>query len=64
ALAASSLARCARTLEEVCVATVESGRMTKDLALLVGGETPWLTSAEFMDELARDLRERLASDQV
>src|SRR5690606_4752456 len=36
----------AQTLERVCVETVESGQMTKDLALLVGGDTPWLTTEE------------------
>ena len=52
--------RFAETLERVCVETVESGRMTKDLALLVGKDTPWLTTDEFMaaitDNLAAALR--------
>ncbi|MEX2245198.1 MAG: NADP-dependent isocitrate dehydrogenase [Dehalococcoidia bacterium] len=47
----------ARTLERVCVETVESGRMTKDLALLVGLGQPWLTTERFMDALAAELRE-------
>jgi isocitrate dehydrogenase len=38
----------AQTLERVCVRTVESGRMTKDLALLVGAEQPWQTTQEFL----------------
>src|SRR5499427_4311842 len=38
----------AETLEKVCVQTVESGRMTKDLALLVGANTPFLTTEEFL----------------
>ena len=54
------LGQFARTLEEVCVDVVESGRMTKDLALLVGGDTPWLTSEEFMEALDDELRSRLA----
>jgi isocitrate dehydrogenase len=40
--------RFAETLERVCVATVESGRMTKDLALLVGEEQEFLTTQEFL----------------
>ncbi|HEY8472556.1 MAG TPA: NADP-dependent isocitrate dehydrogenase [Natronosporangium sp.] len=42
----------AETVERVCVATVEGGQMTKDLALLVGGDTGWLTTDEFMTALA------------
>ncbi|MBX5447047.1 MAG: NADP-dependent isocitrate dehydrogenase [Acidothermus cellulolyticus] len=53
--------RFARTLEEVCVRTVESGKMTKDLALLVGPETPWLTTEEFLAALAENLQAALAS---
>ncbi len=45
----------ARTLEQVCVQTVESGKMTKDLALLVGPETPWLSTEEFLHALERNL---------
>jgi isocitrate dehydrogenase len=45
----------ARKLEEICVATVESGDMTKDLALLVGPEQPWLTTEEFFDRLTTNL---------
>src|SRR5499433_2483913 len=41
----------ADTLEEVCVATVESGQMTKDLALLISRDAPWLTTDEFMSAL-------------
>ncbi|MGH3938253.1 MAG: NADP-dependent isocitrate dehydrogenase [Pseudonocardiaceae bacterium] len=46
----------AQTLERVCVATVESGRMTKDLALLVGADTAFLTTEEFLDEIDQGLR--------
>jgi isocitrate dehydrogenase len=38
----------AETLERVCVETVERGRMTKDLALLIGPDQPWLTTQEFL----------------
>jgi isocitrate dehydrogenase len=50
----------AATLEDVCVATVESGQMTKDLALLVGGNTPWLTTDEFLDALDARLQAEIA----
>ncbi len=48
--------RFARTLERVCVETVESGKMTKDLALIVGGDTPFLTTQEFLGALDENLR--------
>ncbi len=50
----------ARTLERVCVDTVESGKMTKDLALLIGPDHPWLTTTAFMDEIEAELRRRVA----
>jgi isocitrate dehydrogenase len=52
--------RFARTLEEVCVDTVEGGRMTKDLALLIGPDAPWLTSEDFIGSLATELDRRLS----
>jgi len=54
------LARFARTLEQVCVATVESGSMTKDLALLVGDTQGWLTTEGFIDKVAVNLEKALA----
>ncbi len=50
----------AQTLEEVCVRTVESGKMTKDLALLVGPDQEWLTTEEFLAALDEGLAARLA----
>ncbi|HEY2763699.1 MAG TPA: isocitrate/isopropylmalate family dehydrogenase, partial [Pseudonocardiaceae bacterium] len=50
----------AETLERVCVATVESGKMTKDLAILVGKDTPFLTTEEFLDQIDRGLRRAMA----
>jgi len=41
----------ANQLEQVCISTVEGGLMTKDLALLVGGDAQWLTTDEFMNAL-------------
>ena len=52
------LARFARTLEDVCVATVESGFMTKDLALLVGLNQKWLSTTGFLDKIDENLRRR------
>ncbi len=47
------------TLEDVCVKTVESGHMTKDLALLVGPDQKWLTTQAFLDKLVENLEARL-----
>ncbi|MFT4245181.1 MAG: NADP-dependent isocitrate dehydrogenase [Micrococcaceae bacterium] len=49
----------AETLEDVIIKTVESGKMTKDLALLVGKEQKWLTTEEFLAALDENLQERL-----
>jgi isocitrate dehydrogenase len=49
----------AETLEQVCVETVESGQMTKDLALLISREAPWLTTDEFMNALDENLARKL-----
>ena len=49
----------AETLERVCVETVESGQMTKDLALLIGADAPWLSTDEFMNALDHNLAKRI-----
>ncbi|HIY42202.1 MAG TPA: NADP-dependent isocitrate dehydrogenase, partial [Candidatus Nocardiopsis merdipullorum] len=49
----------ANTLEDVVVKTVEGGQMTKDLALLVGGEQDWLTTEQFLAALDENLSKRL-----
>jgi isocitrate dehydrogenase len=51
--------RFAETLERVCVDVVESGKMTKDLALLIGPDEPWLTTEGFLDALDAELRRRM-----
>jgi isocitrate dehydrogenase len=51
--------RFADSLEQVCVDTVESGKMTKDLAILIGRDQPWLTTQEFLDTLDAALRAKL-----
>jgi isocitrate dehydrogenase len=48
------------TLEKVCVDTVESGSMTKDLALLVGDHQGWLTTEGFLDKVADNLAKAMA----
>jgi isocitrate dehydrogenase len=55
------LDRFAKTLERVCVETVESGSMTKDLALLVGDTQGWLTTEGFIDKVATNLQKALAA---
>jgi isocitrate dehydrogenase len=51
----------AETLERVCVETVEEGKMTKDLALLVGDDQEFLTTEEFLDALDDSLKRAMAS---
>ncbi|GMV61336.1 MAG: isocitrate dehydrogenase [NADP] [Parvibaculum sp.] len=55
-----ALAEFAHKLEKVCVSTVESGYMTKDLALLVGSEQKWLSTEGFLDKVASNLEKALA----
>jgi isocitrate dehydrogenase len=48
------------TLEKVCIETVESGKMTKDLALLIDAKAPYLTTQGFLDAIRENLESRLA----
>ena len=57
----AELDRFADILEKVCVSTVESGSMTKDLALLVGDTQGWLTTEGFLDKVAANLAKELAA---
>ncbi|WP_027659349.1 NADP-dependent isocitrate dehydrogenase [Salinispora fenicalii] len=50
----------ANTLEKVIIETVEGGQMTKDLALLISRDAPWLTTDEFMNALDENLARKLA----
>jgi len=52
--------RFAETLERVCVETVESGRMTKDLALLIGPDQPHQTTQEFLASIDENLQKAMA----
>jgi isocitrate dehydrogenase len=54
----------AETLERVCIETVEEGRMTKDLALLVGNDQPWQTTEEFLASIDENLRRAIAAAAV
>lgn len=51
----------AQTLERVCVETVESGFMTKDLAILIGPQQPWMTTKQFLDKLSDNLEKKMAA---
>ncbi|MBX3575393.1 MAG: NADP-dependent isocitrate dehydrogenase [Mesorhizobium sp.] len=56
----AALAKFADTLEKVCVQTVESGYMTKDLALLIGPDQPWLSTSGFLDKIDENLQKATA----
>jgi isocitrate dehydrogenase len=53
------LAEFAATLEKVCIETVESGKMTKDLALLISKDSPWLNTQDFLAAIDENLKVRL-----
>ncbi|MFB8341600.1 NADP-dependent isocitrate dehydrogenase [Brucella cytisi] len=57
----AELKRFADTLEKVCVDTVESGYMTKDLALLIGPDQPWLSTTGFLDKIDENLQKAMAT---
>ena len=54
----------AETLERVCVETVEAGQMTKDLAILVGPEQPWMTTEQFFAAIRANLETAMAAEGV
>jgi isocitrate dehydrogenase len=56
-----ALANFANTLEAVCIQTVESGFMTKDLALLIGADQPWLSTTGFLDKIDENLQKAMAA---
>ena len=55
------LMKFATTLEKVCVDTVESGKMTKDLSLLVGPDQQWLSTMGFLDAVAANLEKAMSA---
>jgi isocitrate dehydrogenase len=50
----------ADTLERVCIETVEAGHMTKDLAVLIGRDQPWMTTQAFLAKLDENLQKAMA----
>ena len=54
------LAAFAKNLEAVCIETVESGKMTKDLALLISKDAPWLNTQDFLAAIDENLQKKLA----
>jgi isocitrate dehydrogenase len=56
----AELDKFAHTLEKVCIATVEAGFMTKDLAILISKDQPWLTTQKFLDKIDENLKKALA----
>ncbi|MEC9128843.1 MAG: NADP-dependent isocitrate dehydrogenase [Actinomycetota bacterium] len=50
----------ARTLERVCIQAVEEGKMTKDLALLIGPDQAWQTTQEFLSSIDENLQKAMA----
>ena len=53
--------RFAETLEKVCIQTVESGQMTKDLAILIGPDQPWMTTEQFFEAIRVNLESAMGS---
>jgi isocitrate dehydrogenase len=53
--------RFAEALEEICVATVEEGKMTKDLALLIGPDQAWMTTEQFFEAIRVNLEARISA---
>ena len=51
----------ASSLERVCIETVESGKMTKDLALLIANDAPWLNTQEFLAAIDENLKKAMKS---
>ena len=55
----NDLIKFASSLEKVCVETVESGSMTKDLAILIDKSTKYLTTSEFLEAINSNLKKKL-----
>ncbi len=51
----------AETIERICIETVESGKMTKDLALLIGPDQSWMTTEQFFEEIVKNLDAEMAN---
>ncbi len=57
----AELAKFSETLERVTIATIEEGKMTKDLSLLVGPDQPWLSTLGFLDAIDENLKKAMAA---
>ena len=55
----NELIKFANTIEQVCIGCVESGSMTKDLAILIGPSSKYLTTNQFLDEIDKNLKKKL-----
>jgi len=55
-----ALAKFAQTIEDVCIKSVEDGYMTKDLALLIGPDQPWLSTIGFLDKIDENLQKAMS----
>jgi isocitrate dehydrogenase len=51
----------AETIERICIETVESGKMTKDLALLIGPDQSWMTTEQFFEAIVQNLEAEMAT---
>ena len=58
------LAKFASSLERVCIETVESGKMTKDLALLISNDAPWLNTQEFLAAIDENLQKEMKQEKL
>ncbi|MCU1502877.1 MAG: idh, partial [Ilumatobacteraceae bacterium] len=54
----------ADALEQVCVEAVEAGEMTKDLALQISKDAPWLSTEDFLDTLDTRLQAKMADREL
>ncbi len=54
----------AETLERVCIETVETGKMTKDLAILIGPDQPWLTTEGFFEAIVENLETAMKAEGI
>ena len=54
----------AETLERICIETVEQGKMTKDLAILIGPDQPWMTTEQFFESIRVNLEAAMAVELV
>ena len=54
------VSRFAETLEQICIQTVEQGKMTKDLAILIGPDQPWMTTEKFFEAVRLNLESAMA----